>query len=645
MALSISPRSPSDFLGAAETEIAGVERDLFRRLEMLTGDGDLVVVAGMVAAGKAGVTALDELAGAASGGPRAFDPARYGIPPEEFSRFQRLWYHFKVPYAKASLVWWHLFCLALRREDRVDRALLRMTEWLGPRPGDSTAALARAAEVPGPAHGRRGGVVFVTDAEGEDLAALTAAARLGAPLLAVADVAAAREAGRARGLDVRATDTRAGTDAADPAGRPGLWLGPPPALGHLPRTSADAWARLAAEERDELLATFERRVSSIERVRFLADETPVDNRGVAALVAECRKLPVADWPETSLVLMTQLWCWQEAGFVLQELNQSFLSFPALALFLVRKIREYGARLPGGPVAAEPLDLDGPEGAVGLARRLGRVRAEVEKAYERCLHFDGSNWERREFLLPLSEYRRVRPVPEELCAHLYDRTGVELPGRSGAPAEWDRFLELVLEAGGSPTRVVQEIAHWAANARDLPVDLAIFTVPHGRKLDQPWTMEFTDLFCYTGFREGFRPEDFGIAANRVLMYNVIAQRMRYNAVKKAQNYAPVMRFPPQGFNLPDIAVAEDANHGGHTAAGIRLACRLPITVTHGGTDWNGLADVRLNRSAYHRDNRFLPRDMILGHRYTQWAKGVADATYRRGLHFEEKWTDKVRDLDI
>ncbi|MCD9145407.1 hypothetical protein [Streptomyces albireticuli] len=609
---------------------------------MLTDDGDLVVVAGMVAAGKADATVLDALTADTPRGQRPFEPGRFGIPPEEFSRFQRLWYHFKVPYARASLVWWHLFCLALRHDDRVDRALLRMTERLGALADGTGAALPRAAGAPGPA-GVPGGTVVVTDDESADLGALTAAVRLGVPLLAVADAAAAREAGRARGLDVRTAGAPAAPGAAD---RPGLWLGPPPALGHLPRTAALAWAGLPAGERDELLATFERRVSSIERVRFLADETAVDNRGVVALVAECRKAPVEDWPDTSLVLMTLLWCWQEAGFVLQELNQSFLSFPALALFLVRKSREYAARLPDG-VPGDPAADAGrdPEGVVGLARGLARLRTAVEERYERCLHFDGSNWERREFLLPLSEYRRVRPVPEELCAHLHDRIGAELPGRSGNPAEWDRFLELALEAGSSPTRVIQEIAHWAADAEDLPVDLAIFTVPHGRKLDQPWTMEFTDLFCYTGFRTGFRPEDFGIAANRVVMYNVIAQRMRYNAVKKAQNYAPVMRFPPQGFNLPDIAVAEDANHGGHTAAGIRLACRLPITVTRAGTDWNGLADVRLNRSAYHRDNRFLPRDMILGHRYTQWAKGVADATYRRGLHFEEKWTDKVKDLDI
>jgi hypothetical protein len=38
-------------------------------------------------------------------------------------------------------------------------------------------------------------------------------------------------------------------------------------------------------------------------------------------------------------------------------------------------------------------------------------------------------------------------------------------------------------------------------------------------------------------------------------------------------------------------------------------------------------------------------MITGHRYTQWAKGVADATYRRGLRFDEKWTNKVKDLEL
>ncbi|WKX73503.1 hypothetical protein [Streptomyces sp. XD-27] len=645
---------------------------------MLNEDDDLVVVLGMAAAEVLGRDVVD---GLTRGGKFRIQPgelAGYGIDAEDFARFQRLWYRFKVPYARASLVWWYVFCLAMGREaEGVAGALDRMGQWLGMLGGTPAAVLPRIGE----ALGLATDTVVVTDAELTDVAALAAAVRLHAPLVAVDDVKAARDVARAHGLGVVAAADAAvhGPDGAGAAARPpggagaaaqppggsgaALWLGPPVALRDLPAVARRAWERLADAERDELLAGFEQRVSSIERVRLLVDEEVLDNRAVVAMVAECRKADVADWSGCHLVLATVLWCWHESGCVLQELNQSLLSFPALALFLTRKARTYGGQLataPGTPASAAPVEPDvadvvepvgndvvEPVGndVVALARRLRAVRTGVEAEFERCLHFDGSNWERREFLLPRSIYRRVQRVPEGLCRHLYDSVGVELPGRTGRPEDWDRLVELALEAGSSPTRLLQEIAHWAANSPDPEVDLAIFTVPVGRKLDAPWTMEFTDLFCYTGFRDGFRPEDHGITASRVEMYNIIAQRMRYNAVKKAQNYAPVQRFAPQGFNLPDIAIAEDANHGGHTAAGIRLACRLPITVEHRGTEWNGLADVRLNRSAYRQENRFRPRDMVRGCRYTQWAKGIADATYRRDLQFAEKWAGKVRDLHL
>ncbi|WP_219686729.1 hypothetical protein [Streptomyces anatolicus] len=440
-------------------------------------------------------------------------------------------------------------------------------------------------------------------------------------------------------VDALATAVHAGAlFLPAPHTRNDLWRGRRVAVGALEAAARRSWTELPGEERNELLATLARRVTQVERMRFLMDETVLDNRGVSAVVANCAEQPVADWSPARLALVTLLRCWHEAGFVLQEMNQTLVSFPALALFLTRKDAAYGEGLPDqGP--ADLLDGD----PVRYAQHLRVLRQRAEATYERCLHFDGSNWERREFLLPRAIYRRRQLLPEGLCAHLYAQTGAEPPSREGTGEAWDAFLERALEAGSTPTRVIQECAHWAANAEDLPVDIAVFTVPHGTKLQQPWTMEFTDLFCYTGFRDGFDCAAFGITAGRVGMYNIIAQRMRYNAVKKAQNYAPVMRFAPQGFNLPDIAIAEDANHGGHAASGIRLACRLPLTVHHRGKDWNGLGDVRLNRCLYRPENRFRPRDMVLGHRYTQWAKGIADATYRRDLTFDAKWTGKVTDL--
>ncbi len=619
-----SPSSAVDI-----SEIEWVERDLFDRLDMLPDDVDAIVVLGMVAAGVVDVSVLADLFDDDNRIRPSFSVDRSDVPAEHFARFQRLWYHFRVPYARASLVWWHVFCLAMREDDRVSRATERMGERLGELAGPPGAVLPVAGHV----LGLRPAPVVVTADETADVAALATAVRLAAPLVAVDSVAAATEAGRAHGIEVvsPARQTR-------PA-RP--WLPQPVEFGALAAQARRDWRELTAEQRDELLAMLQQRVTSIEQVRFLLDESPVENREIAALLAECAAEPVDDWPTPRLALATLMWCWNESGCVLQELNQTFISFAATALFLTRRLRSYRERL--GETGPPPPATGG---VLSLARQLGAVRPRIEQKYERCLHFDGSNWERREFLLPLPLYRRTDNVPQSLRDHLYDVIGVELPhyGTDYLDA-WDRLLERALEVGTTPSRVIQELAHWAANTDDLWVDLAIFTVPIGTKLDTPWTMEFTDLFCYTGFRDGFDSEALGVPLDRVGVQNVVGQRMRYNAVKKAQNYAPVRRFPPQGFNLPDIAIAEDANHAGHYASGIRLACRVPITITYRDREWNGLSDVRLNRAVYRRSNRFLPRDLVVAHRYAQWSKGVADATYRRGLRFDAKWGNKVKDMDI
>ncbi|WP_146610529.1 MULTISPECIES: hypothetical protein [unclassified Streptomyces] len=588
-----------------DADTAAVEKELRRRLDMISGQDDVVIALGLMAAGRWKPEGDERAADRIRYGRGSLDLEAEGIPAADFAHFQRLWYWFKVPHGEASLVWWYMFCRALGQEDGVGRALRRMTRWLGvmerePDPG-TMPALAREMGLPN-------GAAVVTEAETTDVDALAFAVRDAAPLVPA----------------LHRRDV--------------LWHGRRVTVGRLEEAARRSWDSLPDGERAELLAVLGRRVTSVERVRLLVDGALLDNRGVAASVADCAKEQVAAWPESTLALMTLLRCWHEAGFVLQETNQSLVSFPALALFMTRKGAAYGNGL-AGEIRSGLEDGD----LVRYARNLGALRLRTEQRYERCLHFDGSNWERREFLLPRGIYRREQSLPESLCEHLYARTGAEPPARGGTGKDWDTFLERVLEAGSTPTRVIQECAHWAANTDDLPVDIAVFTAPLGTRLDEPWTMEFTDLFCYTGFREGYDPAAFGVTAGRVGMYNIIAQRMRYNAVKKAQNYAPVMRFAPQGFNLPDIAVAEDANHGGHSAAGIRLACRLPVTVRHGGNDWNGLADVRLNRCVYSPENRFRPQDMVIGHRYAQWAKGIADATYRRNLTFDVKWARKVTDL--
>lgn len=542
-------------------EIANSEEDLRRRLDMMTDIDDLVVLSGMIAAGKVDAATRGEL------DLRGLDLRGDALPADEVARFQRLWYHFKVPFAEASLAWWYLFCLGLRQYGDVGAALHQMDRWL--------SAMSPAIT----------------------------------------------------------PDTTAGDSAQ------AWWMGPSADLRDMENMTRASWNGLPETERSELLATLEQKVTSIERMRFLVDDlVPVDNRATAKILAECREAAPDEWSYGHLALLTALWCWKIGGFALQELNQSFISLATLTHFLIRRIRKYD-QVSG--IVSDVARLD----PVSLAHRLAKSRAQVEKTHVRCLHFDGSNWERREFLLPRQPMESPHQIPESLREFLHDLTGVEFPGSTGTLSAWDRFVDMALEAGCSPTRLMQALAQWSANADDLPIDLAVFTAPLGTKLMEPWTMDYGDIFCFTAFRDGFRPEEHGIPGDLVSIQNIQGQRQRYNAVKKAQNYAPVHRMPPQGFNLPDISIAEDANHAGHYAGGVRLSCRVPTSIAYRDKVWNGLSDARLNRVVYRRDNRFAPRDLPIANRYAQWIKGVADATYLRELTFDEKWGKKVKDLEL
>ncbi|QXJ21421.1 hypothetical protein AGRA3207_002273 [Actinomadura graeca] len=562
-----------------ETALAPLDTDVRYRLRVLHDDAaedDRAVALGLLAAGRAGgPETLAEPGGDRAAVARILDR----VDGRDRALFYDAWYRMKIPYGEAEPDSWYVLALALGRTS-----------------GDLPAALDLHARV----------LLLLADAE--DPAAVFA---------------------REFGL----TGEPAGTlKDAVLAGAPFLRATPKPWRARLRDRALAVWTGLREEERPLLLLEFRQRVEGLEQVRFFLDGRTEDNRGVGAVLQRCASTDPAAWTDSQLAVATLALMWREAGFCLQELNQSIISLPLVADFVVRRVRAYEQVL-GIPPA--PL----PEGIADLARLYGGLRVRIERDHLRCLQFDGSNWERREFLVPRRSCAEALPLPATLRGRLETAFGAPLAGEG--PAAWAAAVDNAVAAGLTPTDVIRTLGAWAVADELLPVDYAIFTAPMSNaKLAAPWTLDYEDVFCYTAFAGGFDWSAEGVPFDFVRIANAIGQRLRYNVVKKAQNYTLVRRFKAQSFNVPDIAVAEDANHEGHRAAGIRMSCRVPTHVHHEGITWKGLADIRLNRTFYREHLEFRPSDIPAASRLAEWLGWIADAVYERGLEFDAKYGKKL-----
>jgi hypothetical protein len=562
------------------------------RLKLIRGDAshdDLMVALGLIAAG---MVELHDRAG------ERLDP---GDPASVENALERagdhrafmydLWYRMKIPFGEAALDSWYVLALALARTG-----------------GDLPAALTLHCTV-------------LQRLAGDEHDASTVFAEefgLSAPPVVMRDDTDAEAL-------VSAVLSRSPLDLR--AARP--WR-----VSARERARA-AWTDMRQEERPVLLFELRQRIEALEQVRFFVDGELLYNKEVAAALRQCTRSDPRGWGDGQLALATIVWMWREAGFCLQELNQSILSLPHVFEFVARRILDYERvlEIPAGEF---------PDGPLALARMLSGLRVKVERNHLRSLQFDGGNWERREFLVPRSWCAEVLPVPTDLRSRLELAFGAGLSG--DGPQLWAEAVDAALAAGKTPTDVIKELAQWSADDTALPVDYAIYTTPIGVKLDTPWEFMYEDVFSYTAFNSKFDRDSENVPFDPVRICNAIGQRMRYNVVKKAQNYTLLRRFKAQSFNLPDIAIAEDAHHGGHQAAGIRMSCRVPTYINHDGITWKGLADIRLNRTHYTRHLEFRPSDIPLANRYAEWLGWIADATYARGLVFDAKYGKKLTSME-
>ena len=599
---------------------------------------DLAVLYGLVVAGRVS-------AGAVATVRRIADLVAEGVvSAEDWNRLHQLWYRWKVPLGAAPLSWWYLFCLALRRQADGDAkaAWDLLEDWVERIEGaDLGERVAVYSALTGLSADR--GVVAVLDDE-VSLAGFVTAALQGLPLLGLwseDERTSLAEAGVKLVPTVEAGGDSGGVLSRSARGLAGLrtlCLGRRPQLGGLSEDTRRFWADMTAEDRTYVLVHLEQKLACLEIVRVSYGNALIDNLGIAQVLSDCRKRPPSDWTPLQLRIAALAWTWQEAGFIIQELNQAEISLPTLRVFMERRVAEYeritGDTLPTG------LHL------MDLARQFAKLRMKVERTHQRCIYFDGGNWERREFIVTKAACHDAQVLPPSIVAFMRERFGVAMPTDAGSPAAiWKLYLGALLSDGqrpNAPTELMIALAEWAANTDDLPVDYAIFDVPMGIKLDRPWEMEIDEIFCYTATRAGFEPRQAGVPLNPIGIRNAIGQRMRYNAIKKAQNYALIKRTTPQSFLLPDISVAEDAHHGGHYASGIRHACRIPMAIHYDGSEWKGIADVRLSRADYADANRFREPELVIATRYGVWAKAIADETYARGLLFERSYCSNLDD---
>ena len=570
------------------------------------------------------------------------------LPTEAWNDLHQVWYRWKVPFGEASLFWWFLFCSALKRSGGFVGACDLWSEWRDKTSDDDVVRRAEKCCALLDLDSTNG-VVAIRD-DDVSLSCLLAAAlhRVAlVPLAADSELAVLENAG----IDIVWTDVHSAASASEaprflPAYARSLDREPTAVLrarrsihalpvGSLREDALGIWLAMTDDERTYVLVHLEQRIEALEYVRLSYGNQVLENPGIASVLARCRSKHPNDWSPLEMSIGAICWCWQETGLVIQEFNQSEVSLAAIRIFLERRVANYLLLIGGDVPTRLPL--------AALVERLAKMRRAVEGRYQRCLYFDGGNWERREFWIPKEDLvaSRQGELPQALRSHLQRRFGI--PVERGAAADvLAAYLRTLVGAQRTPTELLIAVADWAANATDVPTDYAIFTVPYGTKLDRPWDLEIDEVFCYTAFREGFQAGRAGVPLKQIGIANAIGQRMRYNAVKKAQNYALVKHMTPQSFLLPDISVAEDAHQGGHVAAGVRHGCRVPMVIGYRGSGWKGIADVRLSRANYEETARFREEELAIAMRYGIWSKAIADEAYALGCLFDKAYCVNLDD---
>lgn len=315
-------------------DTASSDDDLRQRSTMLAADDvdDLIVALGLLASGRLGGGGLTVSKILDLGNPYAIgESLECGRDELQFTSirlFYDLWYRLKIPFACASLQWWYLLSLSLRDAERTpDQALAVASRWierLSAVANDEQPRLfVELAGLPG-----EGDPVF-TDADIVDVSGFARAVVDEVPFVPL----------------LRST-VRPGRRTLSPerASTYSLCHDRRCRLGNLSYEALDAWVQLTAEDRTALLIELRQRVACLEQIRLSTGAQTVNNAAFAAELDGCSEASPRSWSYQQLTLATLAWCWREAGFVIQELNQSLIFLPTLMMFMEKRIGDYDAIL-------------------------------------------------------------------------------------------------------------------------------------------------------------------------------------------------------------------------------------------------------------------------------------------------------------
>jgi len=392
------------------------------------------------------------------------------------------------------------------------------------------------------------------------------------------------------------------------------------------------WQALDTLQRDKLVNYLFDKACTFGPVYFHLGDKLIKNDYIKAQLDNCKKFKVAAWLDDTLSIATIMWLMESSTTLLTELNTRTLTLSKLKQFFQEKYTKYCKLCDLPP---EPLPL------VDLCQSVFTLRQSIEKNYIRCFHIDGKEWQRNEYFLRREECDIPKIYPH-VCQKVAQHTGLTVNEIPLTQTAVDKLIDEVIAKNINPFEIIVAITNAAVEDDFLKADYSVITVPYGVLLDAPWKLSIEQICCYVAIREGVDTQTNGAKLNNERVKIAIAQRMRFNIVKRTRIYHPEQkqRITARPFRFPDIAQNENSHYNGHINAGIKTSARTHFLLASPYKDienWRGLGDLRINRLSDNKPYTLEELKHLLP--YGRLCQLIYNATISKGLYMDQAYCKK------